>query len=283
MKTIEILNLLRIKDWLKNIIIFFPIVFSGLLSEYSNYTHLLIGFIFFSIVSSIIYIINDILDIEVDRLHPTKKFSKPLASGTIKLNFAYLVLIFLSIVSFSSLIFLPSIIYNLILYLLLSLAYNFYFKRIPIIELIILSLGYVIRIDAGSTLIKVESSISMIVATFFLAMFFLTIKRLSELNQPEISLTNLTRDVLKFYKKIYLKFASLICGLILILILILYAIHNNMNLLISIFIISVFLFRYYYLARNNTSGENPINFIFKYKSLLFLSILSLFFILIFYF
>ena len=85
----EFLKLIRIKDWLKNIIIFFPLIFSGYLFDLSNYSNLVIGFISFSIVSSIVYILNDILDIERDKVHPTKKYTKPLASGRISIPMSF--------------------------------------------------------------------------------------------------------------------------------------------------------------------------------------------------
>ena len=80
----NIANLLRVKDWLKNIIIFFPLIFSGSLFKYDNYTILFLGFITFCIISSFIYVVNDILDVKKDRLHPQKKFLKPISYSVIK-------------------------------------------------------------------------------------------------------------------------------------------------------------------------------------------------------
>ena len=79
----HIINLIRAKDWLKNILIFFPLIFSGHLFDNSHYITLFIGFITFNILASCIYVINDILDIEKDKLHPVKKITKPLASNKI--------------------------------------------------------------------------------------------------------------------------------------------------------------------------------------------------------
>ena len=74
----NILQLLRIKDWFKNLIIFFPIIFSVKFLELNNYFDLIITFIIFSITSSIVYILNDIIDLNNDKKHPIKK-SRPLA------------------------------------------------------------------------------------------------------------------------------------------------------------------------------------------------------------
>ena len=91
----DILNLIRIKDWLKNIIIFFPLIFSGQFFNSTNYLSLLIGFFTFSVVSSFIYILNDILDIEADKKHPKKKYNKPIASNKISISRAYVILLIL--------------------------------------------------------------------------------------------------------------------------------------------------------------------------------------------
>ena len=83
MKYTNTLQLIRIKDWFKNLIIFFPIIFSGKILEYSNYINLIIGFILFSIVCSSVYILNDIIDKNKDKIHPIKKNIKPLESSTL--------------------------------------------------------------------------------------------------------------------------------------------------------------------------------------------------------
>ena len=77
----HILNLIRIKDWLKNIILILPLIFSGYLFEKSLYFNLLFGFFTFSIASSTIYILNDIMDLDKDKIHNTKKFTKPIVFG----------------------------------------------------------------------------------------------------------------------------------------------------------------------------------------------------------
>ena len=80
----DYLKLIRIKHWIKNILIFIPLVFSGVINE-SNIVNCILGFFSFSFMSSFIYIVNDIRDIEKDKLHPRKR-KRPLASGTIKKN-----------------------------------------------------------------------------------------------------------------------------------------------------------------------------------------------------
>ena len=82
----HIINLIRVKDWLKNILIFFPLIYSGLLFDQSYYTILILGFITFCTVASCIYMINDILDVERDKQHPIKKFTKPIAAKKVSIK-----------------------------------------------------------------------------------------------------------------------------------------------------------------------------------------------------
>jgi len=187
----NIANLLRVKDWLKNIIIFFPLIFSGSLFKYDNYTILFLGFITFCIISSFIYVINDILDVKKDRLHPQKKFLKPIAAGVISLKTSYYILILIFLVSSFLVYFQKSLHTSIFVYLVLAISYNLFFKKIPFFELIILSAGYVVRVDSGSKIIGVDSSVYMLISIFFLGNFFILIKRLCELNQFELKEKNL--------------------------------------------------------------------------------------------
>ncbi len=271
----EFLKLIRIKDWLKNIIIFFPLIFSGYLFDLSNYSNLVIGFISFSIVSSIVYILNDILDIERDKVHPTKKYTKPLASGRISIKYANFLLITLIILSIILIFYQPHISIHLITYLLINLSYNFIFKKIPYLEFIILSLGYIIRIDTGSQIINVDSSLLMLVAIFLLGVYFILRKRISELNH-KLELNNYkTRDVLKYYNLKILNYFSLTCIFALLVVSLIYVILIDFKLILSFLLMSVFLFKYNQLTSITSDGENPISLITSNRLLLFLSIIIL--------
>ncbi len=271
----NVLKLIRIKDWLKNIIIFLPLVFSEQFFNTPNYTSLIIAFLLFSIVSSLIYVVNDILDINRDSVHPNKKIIKPLANGNLSLMSAYFILSILIFMSVLLVIPQNYLIMHVITYLILSLMYNFFLKKIPYLEFIILAFGYIIRIDAGSVIIQVESSFLMLSAIYFLVIFFILLKRLGEINNEiDFNLYN-TRDVIKYYKPLFIKIITLFSILILNVILIYYVYLKNIKLILALILINIFLFLYYNLVRNTTDGENPINFILSNKILLALSILIL--------
>ena len=268
----DILNLIRIKDWLKNIIIFFPLIFSGQLFNITNYSSLLLGFFSFCIISSFVYILNDILDIESDKKHPQKKHNKPIANNKISIKRAYIILLIFGILSFILIINQPSIHFKVSIYLFISFVYNFFFKKIPFLELIILAFGYIIRVDTGSQIIDVDSSLLMLISIFCLGLYFISIKRLSELNYKSISSNFESRSVLKYYKKSYLRFLSFSSIIVLFVVMLIYVLVVNIKLSVSFLLVIVFIRKYNSLAKDNSKGENPILFIFSDKFLLILSL-----------
>ena len=118
---------MRIKHYIKNFLIFFPLVFSKKLFEVSNLLTCILAFVIFSLVCSIVYIVNDIKDVEKDKLHPKKK-NRPIASGKVSIKEAICLIIFLLVLTVAGLIYLHSSIYAivlLVLYLVLNLGYSF--------------------------------------------------------------------------------------------------------------------------------------------------------------
>ncbi len=195
------IDLMRPKHYLKNVLIFVPLVFSGLLLTPDSLIKTIIGFIDFSIVASTIYIINDLKDIEKDKRHPKKK-NRPLASGKISINEALCqILIMLIILILSLLIFPISIISMALLlgYFLLNIGYSFGLKNIPILDVFIIVLGFLIRIIFGANLIQVRVS-KWLYLTIITISFFLSLGK----RRNEILIQNKekdTREVLKYYNK----------------------------------------------------------------------------------
>ena len=139
-------ELIRIKHWLKNFLIFIPIFFSKNLLDISLLLKLLIAFIIFSLIASIVYIINDIKDINLDKMHP-KKSKRPLAAGKISIRNAINIILILFAVSCLLSVYLYKNISNLCVifipfaYLLLNCAYSFKLKDVPILDVAILVSG----------------------------------------------------------------------------------------------------------------------------------------------
>jgi 4-hydroxybenzoate polyprenyltransferase len=173
---------MRPRQWVKNVLIFTALVFDGQLADFSAFSQVLIGFLLFCLVSSSVYILNDITDLEADRSHPEKK-ERPLASGKLSVSFARLFAIVLIVISFPLAIFLsPAFFALLLVYWLLNLGYSRWLKHVVIIDVFVLASFYVLRIVAGLTLIEVARfSPWLYVVTTLLALFIGFGKRRAEL------------------------------------------------------------------------------------------------------
>ena len=179
-----ILNLLRIRQYYKNVLIFIAIIFSRKLLDFSLYPNIILGFILLCCASSINYIINDIKDKEKDRTHSEKKKKKPLASGVLSVSFAvFLILILSGIIIISVILFIQDLLFILTLVLLVITGqlYNLVLKNYPFVDLIALSFGYIWRTLAGCVLIGFLISPWLFLAIFEVAMFLVIAKRRGDL------------------------------------------------------------------------------------------------------
>lgn len=197
------LKLLRIKHWLKNVLVLLPLFFGKSIFNLNKIFFVLIAFILFSFISSIVYIINDINDIEADRNHPKKK-NRPLASGKVSIKNAILVLILLMILSISLIIYLYNKTTNIfiilipLLYLILNILYSTKLKHIPIIDVAILVSGFVLRVYYGGIASNIEISSWLYLMIMFGSFYLGFGKRRNEMKH------NNTRKVLKYYNKEFL-------------------------------------------------------------------------------
>jgi len=195
----NLVYLLRIRQYYKNVLIFVGVFFSERLFDFSLYWPLLIGFILLCSASSFNYIINDIRDIENDKKHPEKIKKKPLASGEISIVFAISLLIILLIVMTISMLFLISnlyLIYMVILIIITGQLYNHFFKFYAFIDILVLSTGYLWRALAGCIIIEEYISAWLFLAIFELAMFLSIAKRKADLQL-------LGKDKAIQHKKVY--------------------------------------------------------------------------------
>mgnify|MGYP002577432518 FL=1 len=198
----NILKLMRIKHYLKNGLIFLPLIFNSQLFEIKPLLMTFYGFISFCLISSAVYVINDIKDVEKDRMHKIKK-NRPIASGAISIKEAILLFIVLTISSLCINIFIIkefSSILLISLYLILNIMYSLGLKNIPIIDVVILVSGFVIRVIYGASITSIEIS-KWLYLTVMSGSFFMGFgKRRNEI----IKQGNDSRAVLKYYTKDYL-------------------------------------------------------------------------------
>ncbi len=174
---------MRPRQWTKNGFVFFALIFDKQLFQLEAFLHTLAGFALFCLISSVVYIINDIADIEADRQHPEKK-KRPLPSGKLPLGVAWgaalgLVLLVLPL----GYLLAPAFAGVLASYLLLNLAYSKWLKHIPIVDVLVIAAGFVLRVHSGVTLIEVERFSPWLYVVTTLGSLYLGLgKRRAELN-----------------------------------------------------------------------------------------------------
>ncbi len=174
-------KLMRVHHWIKNIFIFIPLVFSKNLLVVEAILATLVTFLLFSFGSSIIYVINDICDIEKDRNHP-RKCKRPLASGVISIKKAKILIIVLTILFIILSLVVPlNAVLIVVTYIFINLLYSFKLKNHPIIDVMIIAAGFIFRVFAGGLAIEVEISKWLMLTIFSLSLFLGFGKRRNEL------------------------------------------------------------------------------------------------------
>ncbi|MFN8399423.1 MAG: decaprenyl-phosphate phosphoribosyltransferase [Anaerolineales bacterium] len=173
---------MRPRQWTKNVFIFAALVFDKQLFIVDSFLRTLAGFALFCLISSCVYIFNDLADVEADRQHPEKK-NRPIASGKLPVSVAWTAgIIFVILTLGLAYLLSPTFAAVVAGYFVLNLAYSNYLKHIPILDVLIISLGFVLRVGAGVTLISVERFSPWLYIVMFLLSLFLGFgKRRAEL------------------------------------------------------------------------------------------------------
>ena len=150
-----LLKTMRPRQWTKNIFIFAALVFDKQLLIFHAFVRTAAGFVLFCLISSAVYIFNDLADVEADREHPVKK-NRPIPSGKLPIGTALTAGILLVIAALALGFWLsPDFALVLAVYFLLNLAYSKWLKHIPILDVLVLAAGFVLRVGAGVTIIHV--------------------------------------------------------------------------------------------------------------------------------
>lgn len=256
-------NLLRIPQWIKNFFIFVPLVFSQHLFD-QNYVKLsLLGFILFCLVSSSIYIINDLIDINEDKLHPVKKF-RPIPAGLISKSKAVVLAAILAAISFSLLPFTnPYFSITVFSYFAITILYSAGLKNIVILDVFTIAAGFILRILGGAFIINVEISSWLMLTTMFISLFLAVMKRRSELKHVTGEDNSSTRKVLVHYSTDFIDQMSTVTSAGVIICYALYtvsqrtvSIFKTENLIYTTPFVVFGIFRYMYLVYIGKKGEN---------------------------
>ncbi len=260
---LEYLKLTRVPQWIKNFFVFVPLLFSLHLFDGDYFFTTLEAFITFCLASSLIYVINDLIDIEADRAHPTKK-NRPLASGKIsKLNASMVITVLVIAIVLLLLNFNTKFIYIVIGFVVLNILYSFWFKHIVILDIFSIAAGFAIRVLAGAVVISVPVSSWLVLTTIFISLFLGVMKRHSELLLSTSGDASSSRKVLSHYS---LNFANQMATVAAAGVIICYALYTVSERTVSVFdtenliyttpFVVYGIFRYMYLEYISNKGDN---------------------------
>lgn len=174
---VAVVQLIRVRQWVKNLFLFIPSFFAGHLFNAEELFMVGIGAFAFSLVASGVYVINDYRDRFVDRLHPKKKH-RPIASGEIGTASAWILIVMLVTSGLAIAAWLePAFLYLLLTYLILNLGYSYGLKNIPIVDLFIVSIGFLLRIYSGGVIAGLAITNWLSIMILLLALFLIIAKR----------------------------------------------------------------------------------------------------------
>jgi len=253
----------RPHQWIKNLIIFAPLLFSQTMFDLPMFLKTLAGFSLFCLLCGGVYLINDLLDLEEDRKHPLKK-NRPIASGQLSPQVATAAAISISIMTLI-LVFWLNASFGLIalVYMGLNLAYSRFLKHIVIIDVMVVALGFVLRALAGGYLIDVEISAWLIVCTILLALLLALGKRRHELVLLEDGASHHRRTLDEYDPYLLDQMISIVTASTVVA----YALYtmapeveaklqtSHLNLTIPFVLYGIF--RYLYLVHKKEQGGNP--------------------------
>lgn len=180
-RIISYIKLLRVKQYCKNLFVFIPLLVKLDAITIPDFFKSLSAFFSFSFVASSVYILNDIFDLQKDRLHPEKK-KRPLAANEIKEKHAFLMNVLLLTLGFILTFAFNSDGYFLLTsYVILNISYTAVLKHIPVVDLLVVTVGFILRILLGSFAIQAELSVWLICSVFFLCFLLVSAKRRQDL------------------------------------------------------------------------------------------------------
>lgn len=290
---ISLFKILRIHQWIKQVFIFMPMFFGGKLLDSWCWVQTILLFIAFSFVASAIYCINDIVDVEEDRRHPNKS-SRPIASGQITKTTALIMAAGLFIMSIIICLLtgnphVPEIIGIILLYVILNLGYCFKLKNIAILDIMIVSIGFVLRLVLGGIACNIYLSSWIVCLTFLLAMFLTLSKRFNDCIIHQSSGMEMRKTVAK-YNYTYLSVALCMTATITIMSYLMYSVSPEVTARLGseyIYITSIFviggILRYLQVTIVDKKSNSPTEIIIHdrlLQSFIFLWALS--FVLIIY-
>ncbi len=267
------IKLIRANHWLKNLLIFFPPLFAGILFNPGVLFSLISPFLAFCLASSANYAINDVLDAEKDACHPVKR-KRPIPSGNIQPQSALILATFFLILSaILSVNISFSFFLVLLVYFVLSSAYSFKLKNIPVVDIFCISVGFLLRLHAGGIAFGVPISDWLFLTVFLLSIFLSLGKRIAEKQLLQDSCAS-HRPVLQEYPMDFLHGTMFMTGAIVLVTYAMYVVVHP-GLIYTVPLCCFGLFRYMYRVMRGGGGD-PTEALLHDKILLAVSLLWLF-------
>lgn len=263
------LNLLRPKHWAKSLFLYIPVFFAGLALNIETLIKVTEGFICFCLVASSIYIINDYRDIGDDKQHPVKS-KRALASGAVNKYWALLIsIIFLSIGLTWAFFIRDKFFFVMSIYFLLNLAYSLGLKKIAILDILIIAIGFVLRVKAGAVIARVGLSEWLTIMVFLLALFLAIAKRRDDV-LIKIHSGNEMRQSIKGYNLDFINVAlSLICA-VMVVSYFMYTVSSEVmerlgtyRLYYTCLFVIAGILRYLQIIFVNSDSESPVKILYK--------------------
>jgi 4-hydroxybenzoate polyprenyltransferase len=270
------ITLLRPAQWTKNVFLFAPLVFSKHLFDIEYVRAAGLAFIAFSLVSSSVYILNDVADRVADRAHPIKK-NRPVASGAISIGRALLLLV---IVALCATVFAIELnvkfMFTAGIYFVLNIAYSFGLKRVILVDVFVIAAGFMLRVLAGAFAISVVVSPWLILCTLFVSVFLAISKRRGELLLSSGPESYVVRPVLRDYDLPLMDQLMTIAAAGMAISYALYtvaertvAIFGTENLIFTTVFVLFGIFRYIFLVRKKMTDDNPAHLLITDSAMVF--------------
>lgn len=273
----ELLKLIRPNQWIKNTIIFAAVIFSKNFFNLQYIERALIGFGIFCIASGSVYILNDITDVEQDKKHPEKS-KRPIAAGKVSIPVAYVYFFIMAVGALVlSYLFVNNHFGNVVsLYLVMNILYSLIFKKIAILDVVVLSMNFVLRAVAGVYAIAptLEFSTWLVICTFFLSLFIALSKRRAEIVLLEEKAEGHRRSLRDYSPKLLDEMIAVVTAST-VMSYTLYTISSStvqkfgtVNLVYTIPFVVFGIFRYLYLIHMKKAGGSPTRLVYKDKPLM---------------
>jgi decaprenyl-phosphate phosphoribosyltransferase len=253
MPLLGLLQLARPKQWVKNAFVLAPLVFAREFTHPDSVANALIAFALFCIASSASYILNDIHDVERDRTHPTKRHSRPLAAGTVSIGSAVGLLAACYGVLVVGWFWSVHTMLAIFAYLALNVAYTYWLKHQPVLDLFSIASGFVLRAYAGALALSVPLSSWMAITTLCLALYLAAIKRRQELESNGAE----SREVLRMYSTALIDRYAEMSATGALIFYSLFVMSANAKLAATIPLVIFGLYRYWYVVERLGGGESP--------------------------